>query len=200
MSTQGIQVIVIGGSAGAIEALCTILPSLPADFSLPLVAVLHQHPQRLSVLTSVLAARCALRVKEAEDKEPLAPATLYLAPPDYHLLLERTRRCSLSMDAPVHFSRPSIDVLFESAADSIGSGLVGLLLTGANEDGARGLARIKANGGAVIVQSPASASVPTMPEAGLRLAAADQVLPLSEIGPFLAQLGSRASFAATEVR
>jgi two-component system chemotaxis response regulator CheB len=136
--------------------------------------------------------RCALPVKEAEDKEPLAPSTVYVAPPNYHLLLETQGYFSLSVDDPVLFSRPAIDVLFESAADAFGRSLLGLLLTGASEDGARGLCRIQQAGGLTLVQAPSTAAVRIMPEAALRLSAPSHVLPLNEIGPFLARLDRRA--------
>ena len=186
----GIRAIVVGGSAGALDALHQILPALPAGFPIPIALVLHVHPSKPSYLARVLGARCALTVKEAEDKEPIAPAMLYLAPPNYHLLVERRGCFSLSVDDPVLFSRPAIDVLFESAADAFGPALAGLLLSGGSEDGARGLAEIKAKGGLTVVQAPSTASVPIMPEAALRLAVIDQVLPLAEIGLFLARLGA----------
>jgi two-component system, chemotaxis family, protein-glutamate methylesterase/glutaminase len=191
MSPHEVEAIVIGGSAGALDALRTILPALSPPFALPIAIVLHLLPTRPSGLTGILANQCSLRVKEAEDKEPIAPATLYLASPNYHLLVERRRCFSLSTDEPIHFSRPSIDVLFETAADAYGPGLVGVLLTGANEDGARGLERIKAAGGITIVQSPDTAVVRTMPDAALRLSRVDHILSLAEIGPFLSSLGSR---------
>jgi two-component system chemotaxis response regulator CheB len=187
-----VKAIVVGGSAGALDALSQILPALPAGFSIPIALVLHVHPGKPSYLAPLLANRCQLTVKEAEDKEPLAPATIYVAPPNYHLLVEPRRCLSLSVDDPVLFSRPAIDVLFESAADAYGAELAGLLLTGGSEDGARGLAEIKRKGGLTIVQAPSTASVPTMPQAALRLAPVDQVLPLREIGPYLAQLPSGA--------
>ncbi|MEO8181711.1 MAG: chemotaxis protein CheB [Deltaproteobacteria bacterium] len=185
-----IAAIVVGGSAGALDALSQILPAIPARFPIPIALVLHVHPNRPSYLAQVLGARCSLTVKEAEDKEPIAPATLYVAPPNYHLLVEQRGCFSLCVDDPVLFSRPAIDVLFESAADAFGPGLVGLLLTGGSEDGARGLAEIKRKGGLTVVQAPSTASVPTMPEAALRLSAIDHVLPVTEIGPFLARLAT----------
>jgi two-component system chemotaxis response regulator CheB len=186
-----VHAIVAGGSAGALDALATILPALPAGFALPIAVVLHVPPSRRSHVADVLAAKCALLVKEADDKEPFAPSTVYVAPPNYHLLIEPTFTLALSVDDPVLFSRPSIDVLFESAADAYGPGLVGVLLSGANEDGARGLARIEEAGGTTIVQSPRTALVPTMPEAALGLTRVDRVLPLDEMGPYLARLGAR---------
>jgi two-component system chemotaxis response regulator CheB len=185
---SSVKAIVVGGSAGALDALSQILPALPAGFSIPIALVLHVHPTKPSYLARLLADRCKLTVKEAEDKEPLAPGTLYVAPPNYHLLVEPRRCLSLSVDDPVLFSRPAIDVLFESAADAYGSELAGLLLSGGSEDGARGLAEIKRKGGLTIVQAPSTASVQTMPQAALRLAPIDQVLPLREIGSYLARL------------
>lgn len=182
--------IVIGGSAGALDALSVILPELPADFHLPVVVALHLLPGRPSGLAAVLGYRCALRVKEAEDKEPILPGTLYLVSPNYHLLVERQGCFSLSADELVNFSRPSIDVLFESAADAYGSGLAAVLLSGANDDGARGLARIRAAGGVAIVQTPETAVASTMPSAALLCGAAGEVLPLEAIGPRLVVLAN----------
>ena len=155
--------------------------------------MLHLLPTKPSGLAGVLAHGCQLRVKEAEDKEPIAPRTLYLASPNYHLLIERRRCFSLSVDAQVHFSRPAIDVLFETAADAYGPALLGVLLTGANEDGAHGLARIKAAGGTVLVQAPETALARAMPEAALRLTPVDHVLTPTEIGAFLSELERKQS-------
>jgi two-component system chemotaxis response regulator CheB len=177
--------IVMGGSSGALDAVQTILSSLPRTFALPIAVVLHILPGRPSGLASVLGARCPLSVKEAEDKEPMRTCTVYLASPSYHLLVEKDRCFALSVDDPVHFSRPSIDVLFESAADVFGNGLIGVLLSGANEDGARGLLAIRRAGGLTIVQAPATALSREMPEAALRLAAADHAPNLATIGELL---------------
>ncbi|HMI91037.1 MAG TPA: chemotaxis protein CheB [Polyangiales bacterium] len=200
MATTDIAAIAMGGSAGAFEALARILPALPAEFPLPIALVLHIPADKPSRVPAVLAAKCALRVKEAEDKEPLAPATLYVAAPGYHLLVERTRCLAFSVDEPVRFSRPSIDVLFESAADAYGPALVGVLLSGASEDGARGLACIKRAGGTAVVQSPESASSTAMPLAGLRSSAVDFTLPPERLGPWLAQLGSGAARRRDDAR
>lgn len=183
----------IGGSAGALDALAQLLPALPANFPIPIALVLHVHPNKPSHLARVLGARCALPVKEAEDKEPIAAATVYVAPPNYHLLLERQRCFSLSVDDPVLFSRPAIDVLFESAADAFGPSLTGVLLSGGSEDGARGIAQIHDNGGLTVVQAPSTASVPIMPNAALRLAAVGHVLAPADIGLFLARLAGRSA-------
>lgn len=187
-----VRAIVAGGSAGALDVLRAILPSLPARFRIPIAIVVHVPPDKPSYLAEVLSGVCALRVKEAEDKEPVAPGAIYLAPPNYHLLIERGHTFALSVDAPVHYSRPAIDVTFESAADAYGPELLGLLLTGASADGAQGLASIQRAGGTIVVQSPDSAAARTMPEAALQLAIPDHVLPVHAIGPFLASLDTAA--------
>ncbi|MGB4927973.1 MAG: chemotaxis protein CheB [Giesbergeria sp.] len=169
LPTRTFEAIVIGGSAGAIDALLTILPALPATLRASVIVALHVPRDRPSLLTQVFAPRCALPVHEAQDNEPLEPGTIVFAPPDYHLLLDVGPRLSLSVDAPVHFSRPAIDILFESAADLFGERTLGILLSGANADGAQGLAAIDQAQGLCIVQAPDSASSPTMPRAALSL-------------------------------
>lgn len=174
------NVVVVGTSAGGLRALERVLGNLPAGFDVPIVAV--QHRSRESELfAAVIQGRIALPVREAEDKEALAAPGVYLAPPDYHLLLEPGGGLALSTDAPVSFSRPSIDVLFESAADAYGPGVLAVLLTGANHDGTRGLTRIRAAGGVAIVQDPATAESPEMPAAAITSGAADHVLSLGDI-------------------
>lgn len=186
--THTARIVVLGASAGAVEALGQILPELPADFPWPLLGVVHLPSRTPSLLVSLFAPRCAIRVFEAEDKMPLAAGAVYFAPPDYHLLLEGTHALALSIDAPVRFSRPSIDVLFQSAADSFGARSVGILLSGANDDGTLGLAAIAAQGGRVWVQEPATASVRTMPEAALRAVPGALALTPLEIAAALRQL------------
>ena len=132
------EAIVIGASAGALEALSVILPALPATFDLPIFVVVHVPPDKKSILAELFDAKCKVKVREAEDKEPIAGGTVYFATADYHLLVEADKTLSLSNDEPVLYSRPSIDVLFESAADAYGPGLIALMLTGANQDGAQG--------------------------------------------------------------
>lgn len=168
--------IVIGGSSGAIDALNVLVPCLPAGLRAAVIVLLHLPRDRRSLLVDIFRDRCALTVREAEDQQLIRPGYLYFAPPDYHLLVDRGPRLALSIDAPVMFSRPSIDVLFESAADCYGDRLIGVLLSGANEDGSLGLAAIRAAGGYTIVQSPASAAMPTMPEAALERASGHHVL------------------------
>ncbi|HET9931240.1 MAG TPA: chemotaxis protein CheB, partial [Polyangiaceae bacterium] len=182
------KAIVIGGSAGALDALTNILPALPADFALPIALVLHLLPGKPSQLASVLSLHTRLSVRETDDKQPFTPGTIYVAPPNYHLLLEKTGCLSLSVEDPVLFSRPSIDVLFESAAEAYGPSAVGVLLSGANEDGAAGLRGIAAAGGITIVQHPDTATARAMPEAALQLFKPHHVLPLAGIGALLARL------------
>ncbi|MGC4014719.1 MAG: chemotaxis protein CheB [Luteolibacter sp.] len=180
--------VVIGVSAGAFDALSTILPELPAGFPCAVLVVVHLPPDRKSLMASLFASRCALEVKEAEDKEMLRAATIYFAPPDYHLLVEPDFSLSLSSDEPVLYSRPSIDVLFESAADAYGDDLVAVVLTGANHDGARGLRTVCDAGGRALVQSPDSAEEPTMPRAALAACPEALSLPLAEIAVALKNL------------
>ena len=185
MSTSSPEAVVIGTSAGALEALSVILPALPADFGLPIMVVVHIPPDKRSVLAELFAAKCALNVVEAEDKVPLEAGTIYFAPPDYHLLVETDRSLALSADEPVLFSRPSIDVLFESAADIYGPGLIGIVLTGANQDGALGLKAIADAGGIAIVQEPGTAFQDAMPEAAIKAVAKADILSLASIATYL---------------
>ncbi|OUM01996.1 chemotaxis protein CheB [Variovorax sp. JS1663] len=179
---------VIGASAGGVEALGLLFAELPAQWRLPLVVVLHLPEAHESRLPEVFSQRLPFAVREAQDKAPVAPACLYFAPPGYHLSIERDRSFSLSCEPPVLFSRPSIDVLMSSAADAYGPALAGLLLTGANEDGAEGLHDIHRAGGLSAVQDPAEAQVPTMPEAAIARHAPDFVLPLRELRALLLKL------------
>jgi two-component system chemotaxis response regulator CheB len=188
MGTNRVEAIVMGGSSGALEALSTLLPALPKDCAIPVAIVVHLPSTRPSHLAEVLAARTVLPVREAEDKEPIAPGTVYVAPPNYHLLVERTKTFALSADEAVLFSRPAIDVLFESAADAYGDRLAGILLTGASADGARGLSTVKRRGGLAIVQSPKGAIAPEMPLAALSMVEADQVLSLADLASLLGRL------------
>ena len=185
-----IDAIAIGTSAGGVEALSILLPALPAGLRASVFIVLHLPRERPSLLAEIFAPKCALKVKEAEDKMRVEPGTVYFAPPDYHLLIDEGPQLALSIDELVHFSRPSIDVLFESAADIYGERLMGIILTGANDDGAAGLAAIHRAGGVTIVQEPDSAQVPLMTLAALRRTAADFVLPLKGIAGLLQALAS----------
>lgn len=184
------KAVVIGASAGAIEALNTILPQLPQDFPLPILIVVHLPEAHESKLVELFRSQCAVNVLEAEDKLPIDANTIYFAPPDYHLLVEIGQWLSLSVDPPVNYSRPSIDVLFESAAAAYGNRLVGIILTGANHDGALGLRRIVDAGGQAVVQCPDSAHAPAMPQAALAVTPEAQPMPLGQIVSYLRNLGS----------
>ncbi|MEO7734280.1 MAG: chemotaxis protein CheB [Kofleriaceae bacterium] len=170
------EVIVIGGSAGALEALLAILPALPSSLAIPVVVVLHLAPNHPSLLPSLLGRVCGRPVREVEDKQVLEAGAIHVAPPNYHVLLERAHTLALSVDAPVQFSRPSIDVLFESAADAFGRAAAGIVLSGANEDGARGLRCIVDAGGRAAIQSPATAAHAEMPAAAARWSRSAEVL------------------------
>jgi two-component system, chemotaxis family, protein-glutamate methylesterase/glutaminase len=162
------EAVVIGGSAGAFDILRTIVHALPGELPCPVIIVIHL-PAQSSGLADVFGKETTLPVKQAEDKEPIAAGTIYIAPPSYHLLIESHRAFALSADPPVHFSRPAIDVLFETARDVYGSHLIGILLSGASEDGAAGLQEIHRAGGITIVQAPSSADSTIMPAAALAL-------------------------------
>jgi two-component system chemotaxis response regulator CheB len=179
------EAIVIGASAGAFDALSVILPSLPPDFGLPVFIVVHVPPDKPSILAELFQAKCRVKVRQAEDKEPIDGGTAYFAPPDYHLLVETDRSLSLSNDEPVLWSRPSIDVLFESAADAYGPGLTAIVLTGANQDGAKGLKAVAEAGGTAIVQNPKGAYASAMPEAAIAECPSAHVLSLNEIADYL---------------
>lgn len=180
------EIIVVGASLGGLNALGALLPRLPCDFPLPIVIAQHRARDADDALARLLAGACPLRVVEPQDKQAIAPGTVYLAPADYHLLVERGV-LALSTEAPVQFSRPSIDVLFCSAADAYGPAVVGVVLTGSNPDGAAGAVHIRRKGGFVIAQDPAEAEAPAMPAAAVD-AGVDQVLPLPEIAKALSRL------------
>jgi two-component system chemotaxis response regulator CheB len=184
------QLIAIGCSLGGMNALKVILTSLTRDFCVPIVVAQHRHRRSNEQLPAFLRRQTDLRVVDAEDKQWIEPGCVYLAPADYHLFVERngTRgELSLSVDEAVRHSRPSIDVLFESAAEAYGDRLIGIVLTGANDDGARGAARIKAHGGIVVVQDPATAEAAAMPRGTIDAVQVDRILRLEQIAPFLAE-------------
>lgn len=186
MSTP--KLIVVGCSWGGLSVLSTILSGLPDDFATPVAIVQHRGADAVDTgLADSLARRCALLLRTVEDKDPIEPRTVYVAPPDYHLLVE-AGFFALSTDERVHHSRPSIDVLFDSAADAYGAGVIGVILTGANADGAEGLRRIRQAGGYGLVQEPAEAERDLMPRAAIARAGADEVLSASAIAPSLARL------------
>ncbi|MHC8386614.1 chemotaxis protein CheB [Pseudomonas sp. MDT2-39-1] len=183
-----LEAIVIGASAGGVEALLGILSPLREGFALPIIVVLHLPDERRSHLAEVFDRRVAMRVQEARDKTQVEAGTLYFATPGYHLSVEHDRTFSLSLEDRVHYSRPAIDFLFESAADAYGKHLAAVLLTGANRDGASGLAQVKRRGGLTIVQDPGEAQVATMPRAALALHHPDHILPIRGIGRLLVEL------------
>lgn len=188
------DIVVIGSSWGGLGALRVVLGALPADFRLPVVIAQHRSvDSRDEGLASYYAARCQLRVCTVEDKQPIEQGAVYFAPPDYHLLIEE-QSFALSVDEHVQFSRPSIDVLFDSAVDSFGRRVIGVILTGGNTDGALGLATIAGAGGFTIVQEPSEAEKPEMPRAALEaVPKPDAVLALQEIGPYLTKLAGESS-------
>ncbi|XLZ69025.1 chemotaxis protein CheB [Massilia sp. SR12] len=190
MRGRTMEAVVIGASAGGVNALLQMLPALPSGYRLPIVVVLHVSG-RPNQLVDVFQQRVAIPVREAADKEDLVPGTLYFAPAGYHLLIEKERSFSLSCDAPLHFARPAIDITMESAADAFGASLVGILLTGANEDGAAGMATIGRAGGFTIVQDPQEANASVMPAEAIRARQPDLVLPLEQITQLLLMLARR---------
>lgn len=180
--------IVIGTSAGGLDALAKVLPSFRKNFPIPILVVLHISPNSDSYLIEYLNNMSKLFIKEAAEKEYIKSGTVYFAPPDYHLLIEEDRSLSLSNCEKINYSRPSIDVLFETASWSFGERLIGIVMTGANWDGSAGLKIIKENGGLAICENPLTAAVPRMPESAIDLANPDLVLGLDDIGPYLNDL------------
>ncbi len=184
------RAVVIGASAGAIEALSAILPALPADFGRAILIVVHLPPDRKSILAEIFADKCRLQVREADDKEPILANSVYFAPPDYHMLVETDHYLSLSNEEPVHYSRPSIDILFTTAAEAFKSDLIGVILSGANQDGAEGLRAIENAGGVVLVQQPEQASSSVMPRAALARCRSARALTLDGIASALCELAA----------
>jgi two-component system chemotaxis response regulator CheB len=185
--------VVVGASAGGVEALTTLLPALPRHCLASVFVVIHLPRERPSLLVEIFEPRCALPVREAQDKEPVAAGTVYFAPPDYHLLVDAGPQLALSTDDLVHFSRPSVDVLFESAADVYGERLLGVVLTGASADGADGLAAVDRAGGGVVVQRPDTARSPIMAAAALQRTPTALALSLPEIADLFRGLRARAA-------
>jgi len=183
-----VEALVIGASAGGIDALLRLLPGLPPAPRYPVVIVLHVPDDRESRLAEVFQQHLSLPVRQAEDKAQLNAGHVYFAPPGYHLSIENDRSFSLSQEEPVHFSRPSIDILMESAADAYGANLCGIVLTGASCDGAAGLATIGEAGGLTIVQEPADAEIPTMPAAAIRARTPEKIMPLNAMRAILSTL------------
>jgi len=187
---SAVSAIAIGASAGAVPALLDILPALPAAYRLPVLIVVHVPPDRENALVALFAAKSQIVIKEAEDKEAIEPGVVYFAPSDYHLLVETNGTLSLSADGPINHSRPAIDVLFETAADAYGASLCAVVLTGANDDGAAGLAAVCAAGGAAVVEDPADAYSPVMPAAAIAACPRAKVLSLAQIRAHLLTLGT----------
>ena len=186
-----VAAVVIGTSAGGVQALSEILPALRPDCGAPIFVVLHLPRERPSRLVEIFAPKCAVPIREAVDKEPVEPGVVYFAPPDYHLLVDVGPQVVLSVDDLVHYSRPSVDVLFESAADVYGDRLMAVVLTGANEDGSSGLAAVCDAGGWGVVQEPATAQAPMMVVSALKRCPDALVLELSGIAELLGQLNAR---------
>jgi two-component system chemotaxis response regulator CheB len=187
-----IDAIAIGASAGGLQALSAILPIFPAQFSIPIFIVLHLPQNKRSLLVELFAPRCDLTVREPDDKQEITPG-IWFAPPGYHLMIESTRAFALSVDEPVNYSRPSVDVLFQSAADVYGRKLLGVILSGANSDGALGAKSIAENGGSILVQDPDEAEADAMPLAAISAVKAITVAPLSRIANLLRDLTVRAT-------
>ncbi|MDB5887939.1 MAG: chemotaxis protein CheB [Rhodocyclales bacterium] len=188
--STAIDAIVIGASTGGVEALGALLPALPANLHAAVFIVLHLPRERPSLLVDIFKGKCARPVSEAQDKEPVVPGSVYFAPPNYHLLIDKGPQLALSADEPVNFSRPSIDVLFESAADVYGERLMGIILTGANQDGAVGLQAVQRVGGIALVQQPRGADAPIMPEAALKQNPGAQACSLEQLAGLLGTLAN----------
>jgi two-component system chemotaxis response regulator CheB len=188
MNSSRIDLIAIGGSWGGMDAVISILNGLPADFPVPVAIVLHRHKSMVSSLVEIFARNLTLHVKEVDEKEKIEAGIVYIAPRNYHILIEKNRSFSLCVSEEVHYARPSIDVFFESAAGIYKKRLLGILLTGANADGSEGLKAIADNGGTTIVQDPEDAESPYMPESALKIMTPDFIYTRKEINVFLKKL------------
>ena len=179
------KTIVIGGSAGSLEVLFRLLPKLRPDLKIAVIIVLHRRNSGDSSLSELLSTKSSIPTQEVEDKDPILPGNIYLAPSDYHLLAEKNFTFSLDYSEKINFSRPSLDVTFESAADVYGSSLIGIILSGANEDGTKGLLTIKNNGGIIVAQEPKTAQMPLMPQYAIDHTAVDYILSIDEMADFI---------------
>jgi len=188
MDARRYSAVVVGASAGGLVALSKILERLPADFALPILLAQHIHASDEGRLARHLDASSTLTVVEPFDKEPIQPGHVYVAPANYHMLVEQNGTIALSVDPRVNWSRPSIDVLFESAAHAWGARLIAIMLSGANQDGADGMREIKARGGLLVAQDPAGAEHPVMPQAAIERAGIEIVLSPQDIGDLLLKL------------
>ncbi len=175
------EAVVMGLSMGGLDAMATMIPRFPKNFGMPVIVVQHRHSDPDSFLPNYLDMLGEISVKEAEEKEAIRPGVVYIAPANYHLMVEEDRTFSLSVDAPVQYARPSIDILFETAAEAYLDRLIGVIMTGANADGSDGLAKIKSLGGLCIVQDPNTAIADTMPRKAMEAIRPDHVLALEEI-------------------
>ena len=189
MTTSVYEIAVVGTSWGGLAALRALVSALPKDLTMPVVLIQHRHKHSDNALSRFLQDRTELRVCEVEDKTPIEPGTVYVAPADYHLLVE-PQYFTLSVEEPIRYSRPSIDLTFSSAADTFGAKVIGVVLTGANADGAEGLRRIAERGGLALVQEPVTAESPTMPAAALKAVPKARVMTISAIGALLGELGA----------
>jgi two-component system chemotaxis response regulator CheB len=190
--TNRYELLVIGGSAGSLEVLLHVLPLLQKDLPLAIVIVVHRKNGE-SLLVDLLSDKTSWPVQEAEEKEPIRPRTIYVAPSDYHLLIEADKTISLDVSEKVHYSRPSIDVSFETAAEAYHSSVIAVLLSGANADGAQGLQQIKSRGGLTIVQDPAEAAVSYMPQQAIDRTAVDYIATAAEIVAIINRLAGGSS-------
>lgn len=189
-----VSIVVIGGSAGSLDIILNMLDRLEATISFPIVIVVHRKASFDSSLTDLLALRTLLAVKEAEEKEKLSAGVVYVAPADYHLLIEKDRTFSLDYSERLHYSRPAIDATFETAAEVYGPGTVGILLSGANADGANGLKVIHEVGGLTAIQDPEMAEVAYMPRQALAKTTIDYILHNEEVGLFINMLSQESRF------
>ena len=183
------EAVVIGASAGGLGALQILFSNIGKKFHLPVLMVQHMHPESDDYLGQILKSYSHLKFIEADDKEPIEMGTVYYAPANYHLLVSGDKSLVLNVDEKVNYCRPSVDVLFESAADVYRQRLIGIILTGSNQDGAAGMSMIKRRGGLTIVQDPLQAEVDTMPRSVINLIKADYILPLEKIGKLLTKIG-----------
>ena len=183
-------IVVVGASWGGLQALTTLVSGFPKSFPLPIVVVQHRSRDSTSALAELLQDVSELSICEVEDKAPIVPGHVHIAPPDYHLLVDRGS-FSLSTEAPLRYSRPSIDITFESVAYAYNETAIGVVLTGANQDGSEGLRTIVARHGTAIVQDPDTAESPTMPRAALLAVPKATVLRIEEIAPFLVRLATK---------
>jgi two-component system, chemotaxis family, protein-glutamate methylesterase/glutaminase len=182
------EAIVIGVSSGGMNALKLIFSALPSDFAVPVIVVQHIGPRSENLWIKLLSGSCNIPIKEADEKEKIGAGNIYVAPPNYHLLIEKDKTFSLTIDERVNFARPSIDVLFESAAEAYKEKLIGIILTGSNNDGTRGVKRIKERGGIVIIQDPKSAESSYMPASAIAAGQPDYILELDKIGELLMKI------------